>query len=254
MSKQHKIRWNANDEQELKRVVRNYNAKINRLIKKNPSMKNVLPEKVSVGQMRKLINTRQDLKREINALKRFSKRGSEKIVDVPGNDYNLKTTKWQKEEMTRRIGIINRKRKARLKELAETELTSRGESLGYTKAEIGMGRAEIIDLMPMNAFSAKMSRSDLNKKFENILKESQSDYWGKRDYLFKENYIKALEEHFSKDDVADIVEAIKGMDIKDFMETAWAEDYKMEYPYWTDKDTYDQHLKALKTIWIPNKG
>ena len=107
MSKQNRINWRDSDKQELKRAVKNFNAKIKRLEKKNPSNKNVLPEKVSVAQMQELINTRQDLNREINALKRFTKRGAEEIVDVPGTDYNLKITKWQRTEMNRRAAIIN---------------------------------------------------------------------------------------------------------------------------------------------------
>ena len=99
MSKYHKIRWNESDEQELKRAVRNFNAKLRRLEKKDPQKynKNTLPtfwdsvnetytNRVSVGQMKELINTRNDLKRELNSLKRFSKRGSEEIVFIPTND------------------------------------------------------------------------------------------------------------------------------------------------------------------------
>ena len=44
MHKYHKIRWRETDEQELKRVVRNFNAKIRRLEKKNPQIKEYLPK------------------------------------------------------------------------------------------------------------------------------------------------------------------------------------------------------------------
>lgn len=254
MSRRYNIRWNDNDNQELTRVVRNYNAKIRRLEKKHPELKNVLPEKTSVTQMKDLIETRQDLKRELNALKRFSKRGAEKIVDVPGSDYNLKTTKWQKEEMTRRIGIINRKRKKRLKEIAETEVTSRGESLGYTRGDIGMGKAEEVSLKPMKAFTPKMSSTDLKKKYRNILKESQSSYWYKRDLMLKENYIKSIEENFNPEDVKDIVEAIDKMDINAFREIFDMEGGIFEFSYPPDQEAYEGYLSSLKTIWIPNYG
>ena len=74
MSKYHKINWREEDTKELTRVVRNFNAKIQRLSKTNPGITNLLPEKVSASELKNLINTRQDLKRELNALKRFSKR------------------------------------------------------------------------------------------------------------------------------------------------------------------------------------
>ena len=161
MPKYHSIKWRDSDTKELSRVVRNYNAKINRLIKKNPQIENVLPEKVTVAQLKELINTRQDLKRELNALKRFSKRGAEEIVIVPNTDYNLKITKWQKTEMNRRVGIINRRRKKRLEDLSNMEMKSRGESLGYKKSDIGMGKATEVSLTPMNAFTRRMNQADL---------------------------------------------------------------------------------------------
>ena len=68
-------------------------------------------------QLKDLINTRQDLNREINALRRFSKRGNEEIVIIPNTDYNVKTTKWQRTEMNRRVGYINRRRQKRLEEM-----------------------------------------------------------------------------------------------------------------------------------------
>ena len=98
MSRKHNIRWRSADEAELKRVVKNFNAKLTRLAKKDPQNKNALPERVSAAQMKNMIETRQDFNRELNALRRFSERGAEELVVVPGNDYNLKITKWQKKE------------------------------------------------------------------------------------------------------------------------------------------------------------
>lgn len=253
MSRTYNIRWQESDNQELKKAVKNFNAKITRIIKKNPSMKNVLPEKVSVGQMRDLIETRQDLKREINALKRFTQRGAEELVEVPDNEYNLKTTKWQKEEMTRRIGVINRKRKKRLKEVQQTPLKSRGKELGYTKGELGMGRAEAVSLTPMNAFSPKMGRADLNMKFKNILKESQSTYWTKRDILLKDNYIKSLEENFNSNNIKDIIQAIQDMDYKEFKKIFDEEGGNFELSYPPNKQQEHDYEIALRAIWIPNR-
>lgn len=253
MSRKYNIRWKESDKQDLRKAVKNFNAKISRLEKKNPALKNVLPEKISVAQMKNMIQTRQDLKREINALKRFSKRGAESIVNVPGNDYNLKTTKWQKQEMTRRIGNINRARKRRREIIEETEMTSRGESLGYSKGDIGMGKAENVSLSPMNAFTAKMTRHDLNYKFKNILQESQSTYWNQRDVLLKENYIKSLEENFNSNDIADIVDSIRDMPMDEFLKIFYAEGGNFELSYPPDQEGYNAYLTALKAIWIPNK-
>lgn len=251
MSKYHRINWRESDTNELNRAVRNFNAKINRIIKKDPQMKNVLPEKASVAQLKELINTRQDLKREINALKRFSKRGSEEIVEVPDNEYSLKITKWQRTEMNRRVGIINRRRKKRLEELSNIEVTSRGEKLGYTRGDIGMGKANEVSLSPMNAFTKYMNRKDLKMKWTGIMKESQSDYFTQKDFRLRKNFIKALEQNFNPHDIEDIIQQLEEMDIKDFLQYFEQEGGNFELAYPPNREQYEAYLTGLKASIKP---
>ena len=94
--RKYNIRWSEADEKELQRVVKNFNAKIARLEKKiDPKDTNpvLLPERVKVSVLRDMIQTRQDLNRELNALKRFSKKGAEAETFIPDNYYNIKITK-----------------------------------------------------------------------------------------------------------------------------------------------------------------
>jgi len=253
MSKQYNIRWRQDDEKELKRVVRNFNAKIDRLAKKDPKSKNALPERVTVKQMKELIDTRKDLTRELNALRRFSKKGNEKLVDVPDNEYNLQVTKWQRDEMSRRTGLINRKRNKRLKELADVELRSRGEELGYTRGQLGMGKADEISLKPLRAFTPKMTRTELNKKFKAIKKESQSTYFTKKDEILRRNYINSLLENYREKDIAEVIDVIENMDFKDFLTVFKYEDALFEFNYPPDEDTYQSYLSSVKAVWLPNK-
>ena len=250
MSRKYNIRWTESDNQELRKAVKNFNQKIARLEKKNPQIKNALPEKVSVKQMRDLIETRSDLNRELNALKRFSKRGAETIVPVPNNDYNLQITKWQKQEMNRRVGTINRKRKEKLKELQDVEQTSRGKPLGYTKGQIGMGRQEQVALSPMKSFTQKMNVKDLKYKYQSILKESQSTYWDRRDLILKENYVKSLEDNYGKN-AAFLVDKIKEMDMKEFKKIFYAEGGHsfFEFSYPKNKEEIDKDLNYLSQAW-----
>ena len=253
MPRRYNIRWNQSDDAELKRVVKNFNAKLTRLEKKDPSIAGALPERISAAQLRDMIETRQDLNRELNALRRFSQRGAEELITAPENDYNLKITKWQKEEINRRVGVINRKRSDRLKKMQDIQATSRGEKLGYTKGQIGMGRAEEHSLQPIKGFTAKMNRQDLDKKFRQIMKESQSGYWDKRDEILRGNYIKSLEQNFNPEDIAEIVERIENMDFGEFREIFESEGGNFELSYPPDRDSYDAYLTGLESIWIPNK-
>lgn len=259
MAKYHKIRWHDSDEQELKRVVRNFNAKVTRLAKKNPQIKNVLPEKVTVAQLKELINTRQDLKRELNKLRRFSKRGSEQIITVPDTDYNPQITKWQYTEMKRMAGIINRKRTIRLKQIQELEMTSRGEPLGYTREQFGMGTIQEASLRPVKAFTRRMEQYDIKWKWKSLQTESQSSYFTESDYRLRDNYIQGIKTHYDYESVKDIIAKIEGMDIGEFMKTFNEEGATFEIPS-PDEFTepgvdikYEEYLSwenALRSIWM----
>lgn len=257
MSKRYNIRWKQADSDNLSKAVKNFNAKISRLEKKDPSIKNALPERISVRQMKELIDTRQDLQRELNALRRFTQRGAEQLVDVPDNDYNLQMTKWQKQEMTRRIGIINRRRNKRREEIGVIERTSGGKKLGYNVSQaiesIGMGTADENSLKPMTAFTPSMSRTWLNKKFKNILTESQSTYWHQRELKMKGTFINTLLENYNPFDIGDVVDAIENMDFKTFYRIFTAEGGNFEIAYPPDSEQYEAYLSQLKSAWIPER-
>ena len=51
MTKFNKIRWREDDKKELARLAKNFNAKIEYQLKKNPELKDVLPEKVKVKDL-----------------------------------------------------------------------------------------------------------------------------------------------------------------------------------------------------------
>lgn len=263
MSKYHKIRWSKNDEQELKKAVRNFNAKLRRLEKKDPLNynKNTLPvfwdkktesytERLTVGQMKELINTRQDLKRELNALHRFTKRGSEKIVEVATSDTTIKLTKWQHTEMLRRVNFINKRRATRLKQIEETEVHHAGKPLGYTRKDLGMGKLEMQKFNPMNAFSEGMDKYDLKSRFRSILNQSQLDYFNAKDYQLRINFIKGMQENYNPNDIKDVVDAIKNMPIEDFLKEFYKDPDAFTWDYPPNEEEYKQYLNQLKTTWL----
>lgn len=260
MSKYHKIRWSQSDNQELAKVVRNFNAKIDRLNKKDPSKilndlpegmkvnKNALPEKITVRQLKELINTRQDLKRELNTLKRFSKKGAEKISVVPDTDYNLQVTDWQRKEMNRTVGIVNRKRAERLKKIQETSV----EGHDFTLGQLGMGKQAENELRPTTSFYRTMSQTDLKWKWKSLRNERQSDHFTKKDYQLRENYIKGLRENYAEKDMKDVIKAIEKMDIGDFLDKFLSVD--LNTFEWAsgkpNEEEYQGYVNHLKGEWV----
>ena len=95
MSKRYNIKWSENDEKELKRLVKNFNAKITRLNKKDNEVRGYLPQKVSYAQLRDSVQTRSDLNIAKRKLESFTKKGSEKLVST---GKGLTMTKWEKQQ------------------------------------------------------------------------------------------------------------------------------------------------------------
>ena len=250
MSRQSKIRWKKSDNQELARAVKNFNAKIDRIAKKNPEMQNALPEKMSVKQLKQTaIRTRQDLKRELNALKRFSKRGAEEIITY--GDYNIKLTKWQKTEINRRLPIINKRRAERLSFLEALDMTREGRSLGYTKGQVGMGKIEQQELRPMQGLTPGMNQRGLQLKFQAIMRESSGRHFREKDYRARENYIKCLRAEFKGNDVNEVIRKIERMDIDEFMNKFYSEsDASFEGLYRGSEAEYGAYMDRLKSIWL----
>lgn len=251
MSKQYNIRWSENDLKELNRSVKNFNAKVKRLETKYKNSDVILPERMSVKELREIVTTRRDLQRELKSLQSFTQRGSEEIVDIPNTNNNIQMTKWQREEMSKRAKLINDKRYYRRQKIEAQPLSNQGTSLGYTRGDIGMGKVEANQLKPTKAFTKSMDKYSVAEKMKHLLKESQSDYWKKRDILMRENFIKALEENFNPEDIKDVVEQIRDMDINKFKDKLLSdpEDFNTAYP--PDEEQYQGYLNQLRSTWIP---
>lgn len=260
MSRKYNIRWTDADNREIAKAVKNFNAKITRLEKKLPAQKkNALPERVSAKALKDLVTTRQDLKRELNALRRFSERGAEQLVTLPDNDYNTDITKWQRNEMSRRGATINRKRTQRYKDVFELPATSGGKELGYTIGQqqefIGMGKIAENELKPVNVFTPSMTRTGAHHKFRALKIENQDAFWERKEAILRENYInELLKDKFDIADVEDIVEHIENMPFNDFYKTFLQEGGSMEdvYPPKKGSPEYQSQIEHLRSIWMPN--
>lgn len=265
MSKQYNIKWRIQDEEELQRVARNFNQKLAREIRKNPSNQYILPRffnektdafesKITVEKLKELIETRQDFNRYVNMLKRFSKKGAEEIVDAPGNLYESKTTRWQRDEMQRLASIVNQKRKKRLDLLNLIEMRDSEGKLGYTVGEMfGMGLASKNRLSPTKAFTPGQSQFDITYKFRGLMKESGTRYFRNRDQILKENYIRALQENYRYKDIADVILHIRTMDNDLFVLKFEARPDSMEIAYPSDEEQYERYLSQVRSYWLGNE-
>ena len=82
------IRYDSAYNQEINRVVSNFNRKVRRLEKEEYQL---LPSPVSVKTIKEQFSNRRELNMYLNDLRRFSKRGAEDVMEIQGKLY----TKYQ---------------------------------------------------------------------------------------------------------------------------------------------------------------
>lgn len=252
MSKKYNIRWTADDNEALRKAVKNFNAKRSRIIKKSPEKTPSLPEKVNMKDIKELIQTRKDLNTILNRLRSFSEKGAEELVVAPFNENNIEITRWQVEQMEKMAKTANRRRAIRKKMVQDIQLHSRNQPLGYTIGDIGMGSEEENNLSNINAFTKSMDRTSLRKKFRTLEREAMDRYWEGRERNLKEQYKNAFLENFNPDDVKEVVEAIDKMSFQQFYKKFLEEDRYFEAPYLPNQEVYEEFLESLKATWIPN--
>ena len=136
----------------LKKAVNNFNAKVKRLEKAG----NTNFDRVKIKDIKENIFKASDVRREVNKLKRFSKRGAELESSIKGlSNYELNEAK-----------INIRIEKARLtrerKKLLETPFSAGGVSTGYS----------IGNIKPLNIQELDSAYNRLN----NFFKSKEVDY------------------------------------------------------------------------------
>ena len=243
MSKRSKIRWRESDEKELARVVRNYNAKLSRVIKNTTDQNVVLPERAYVKEIKSKVETRADLNRMMNSLKRFSEKGSEEIVE---SDYGLKITRYQKNEASISVGIINRRRAIKRKELENIEVTTRGKPTGTTRPE--MGSVVMNSLQPKRFEFKNKKPAEWASFVRSINNMVRTGYQDEADTRLIQNYIKGLQDVFSGfDDLDELIEAVKNN--PNFIKYFYTEtEAHINFIY--DPQELRRKYNIIKEIWI----
>lgn len=177
-----RIRWRNTDKSELKRVVRNFNAKRNRLIKKGYSADS-LPEPVTAGKIMQTIGSRRDLNLTLNRLKRFGRKGAEKLVTT-GNGVTI--TKYELDEANRALRLVNARRKKELDNILKTAINPDAIASAKRNPSLQPRKIKITDIKP--AF-----KQDYMERI--LLQTLDSDDF-KRMELYKKNYLNAAESEF----------------------------------------------------------
>lgn len=205
------MRWKKKDIEELKRVIRNYNSKLNRLKKTYPENIKIYPEQAKYKEIKEKITTRQDYKRIVNELKLFTKRGSEYIVV---NKHKVKAMVWELEIQKLRVKEINKERSRELKRINKIDITIGGKKI--ETASITIAKRELAE-KKFN-FDNMYSRSEFSAYKKTTDKQVLSNYWINIQNKYIDNYIKALVSVFNESQAERLIEMIKQITLEDMIE------------------------------------
>lgn len=208
MDKKPKMRWMEKDLKEMRRVLKNYNAKVRRQIKSADDYEFWNERKVGVNDFKDKIKTRQDFNRELNSLKRFSRRGREQIVK---NEKGLKLTKHDISEAKEKVRIINIKRAYERKKI------------GFSPEKGNMYQLEHQNLTPKNLNLNKSSR-DWEKYIKSIDKEVSSTFKEEQINQYKENYFKAIEKQLGNHS-KELINLLKDVDTQFLYEKSMGNEF-----------------------------
>ena len=168
MPKQYSIKWRKTDIEKARRAVKNFNAKIDYWAKKNPESAEYLPSKISFKALKNEIKTREDFNKRLKELAKFSEKGAQKIVSIPGAEgEEFKLTAWELKAAQRRFKKVNemRKKEAEMVEAGVKKRNGAQYQTAKTKAAKQRGMPE--------EFKKPKDRTE----WENFLKRLRQSRW-----------------------------------------------------------------------------
>ena len=188
------IRYNKKTNNQIRKIVNNYNAKIKRLSSRSDL---ILPKKASIREIKLNIKNRADLNRKLKNLQEFTKRGGETLITVRGRTI----PQYQYKQAQRYRSLISRRLNAREKFNQTTYPTYEGIREQFTIAEqfdeetrnIQTKREQLLDVDYLDMTPKQLSDyiADLESNAKTVnLTQWQNNYV---DILIETGYVHGLD-------------------------------------------------------------
>lgn len=127
------IRYDKKLNKEINKVVANFNSKINRLAKSDRDL--MLPEKVSIRELKKSVSSRAELRRELAKLRRYGVRGIEETTQTAGG---LEISRYELEETIRETRRIKTNLTRQINRVSNITPTVFGVKQSATYSQMGL--------------------------------------------------------------------------------------------------------------------
>lgn len=183
------IRYDKKLNQEINRVIKNYNQKIRRIEKYEDSFNYHLPETITKKNLKQNVYTRNELRRKLRELESFSKRGAEMSMQTEGG-YVL--SRFEFENLKRERARVKRNISREIRRLETEKPKVFGKEQAKTFAQ--MGDSYYLNLLAKrNALEKNidtLKREEFKRYQELVYKTGRSQEY--QQSLFRDNYKKML--------------------------------------------------------------
>lgn len=203
MARSSRIRWTKNDTRTVVNLVRQFNAKITRVSRRNPALAGIQPERINSQAIQEMLKqmTRRDFNRWLGRTRRYLEKGAELPYTTK---QGVNTTIWQYRETTNDFRYINAKRRAELKRLKPSTITGT------------MGAIEQLQLRPRKNTIQEILPKDWKTFIANIERQTYSREREIKSSRYQQNYIQAIRNEMGyQPELEELVKQIDPMDLYD---------------------------------------
>lgn len=186
------------------------------------------------------------------------RKGRPNLIHTPDgmiiNKEGVVFTPEEKKLFEQKVNSVNRKRNRQLKELAKQPRNTGGIKRNDVVGNVqSMGKeGDFIIAKRSKSLHSFTSREQFETRMKNLNRVLDRDYLDMRIQLYKDNYIKALENTFG-DDASDIVVKINSMSLKEYREMV-EKDELLEINYIYGPEQRNAKLQQIRTSFnIPLK-
>ena len=180
------IRYDKNYNAKIERVVRNFNQKRNRLIKRGFTH---LPDVLTVSELKSRYEKRKDLNKELNFLTKFNSDTGVKTLETSGG---AKAIKWEYDYLKKNIKYA--------KDYYDREIAK----LRYLDTPLQVSKAEYLNNLKAKRDYLNLELSELNQQQYNTYKSTineslQANYMQKAKYRGWLNEVETIMRHLGYD-------------------------------------------------------
>ena len=176
------VKISAKKNDQLNKVVRNFNSKIKRLEKSNRDLE--LPSKITKKELMASINSKSELNRNLKQLQRFSRKGAEQSVYLTSGE---KISQWEKNEFIIQKRSATAKLTRKIKELQLKPVKVSGKKQSGTFETVG-------DSHYLNLVAQR--ERIRNKRFEELTKRDLNRYKALTRKILKDGHNSVFRESY----------------------------------------------------------